>query len=66
VEYRCKVPFLSDAPSPQLCRQFWYDTYTVVLEGVKEIAAEQGSSDPQVVMQNYGKSRRKPRALARG
>ncbi|THE63128.1 site-specific integrase [Salinadaptatus halalkaliphilus] len=44
-------------PSPQLCRRFWYDTYTValegVLEGINEIAAEQGSSDPQVVMQNY-------------
>jgi len=46
-----------EQPSPQLCRRFWYDTYTAVLEGVldgvEEIAAEQGSSDPQVVMQNY-------------
>jgi len=46
-----------ERPSPQLCRRFWYDTYTAVLEGVlegvEEIAAEQGSSDPQVVMQNY-------------
>ena len=46
-----------ERPSPQLCRRFWYDTYTAVLEGVlegiDEIAAEQGSSDPQVVMQNY-------------
>jgi len=39
-----------ERPSPQLCRRFWYDTYTAVLEGVlegvDEIAAEQGSSDP--------------------
>jgi len=35
-----------ERPSPQLCRRFWYDTYTAVLEGVlegvDEIAAEQG------------------------
>lgn len=42
-----------ERPSPQLCRRFWYDTYTAVLEGVEEIAAKQGSSDPQVVMQSY-------------
>ncbi len=46
-----------ERPSPQLCRRFWYDTYTAVLEGVlegvEEIATEQGSSDPKVVMQNY-------------
>ncbi|MFC7237026.1 tyrosine-type recombinase/integrase [Saliphagus sp. GCM10025317] len=46
-----------ERPSPQLCRRFWYDTYTTVLkgvlEGVDEIASEQGSSDPRVVMQNY-------------
>jgi site-specific recombinase XerD len=43
--------------SPKLCRRFWYDVYTsvleAVLEGVEDIAEEQGSSDPQVVMQNY-------------
>lgn len=48
---------MASVPSPQLSRRFWYDTYTAilkgVLEGVDEIAAEQGSSDPQVVMQNY-------------
>ncbi|USZ69827.1 site-specific integrase (plasmid) [Halorussus salilacus] len=46
-----------ERPSPQLCRRFWYDTYTsvleAVLEGVEDIAAEQGSSDPRVVMSNY-------------
>jgi len=46
-----------ERPSPQLCRRFWYDAYTAVLEGVlegvEEIAAEQGSSDPKVIMENY-------------
>lgn len=46
-----------EQPSPQLCRRFWYDTYTsvlgAVLDGLEEIAAEQGSNDPQVVMTNY-------------
>ena len=61
-----------ERPSPQLCRRFWYDTYTAVLEGVldgvEEIAAEQGSSDPQVVMQNYlseSRSRRMRREFMR-
>lgn len=61
-----------ERPSPQLCRRFWYDTYTAVLEGVldgiEEIAAEQGSSDPQVVMQNYlseARSRRVRREFMR-
>ncbi|MFP9061684.1 tyrosine-type recombinase/integrase [Natrialbaceae archaeon A-chndr2] len=59
-------------PSPQLCRRFWYDTYTAVLEGVlegiDEIAAEQGSNDPRVVMQNYlsdSRSRRVRREFMR-
>ena len=46
-----------ERPSPQLCRRFWYDTYSAALEGVLEgleaIADEQGSSDPGVVMRNY-------------
>lgn len=44
-------------PSPQLCRRFWYDTYSsaleTVLDSVEDIAAEQGSDDPQVVLDNY-------------
>ncbi len=61
-----------ERPSPQLCRRFWYDTYTAVLEGVlegiDEIAAEQGSNDPRVVMQNYlsdSRSRRVRREFMR-
>lgn len=61
-----------ERPSPQLCRRFWYDTSTAVLEdvleGVEEIAAEQGSSDPRVVMQNYlsdSRSRRLRREFMR-
>jgi len=46
-----------ERPSPQLCRRFWYDTYSAVLEevldGVEDIAAEQGSANPQVVLDNY-------------
>ncbi len=30
-----------------------YNTYTAILEGAEDIAAEQGSSGPQVVMRNY-------------
>lgn len=56
---RAELPAKIDGeqPSPQLCRRFWYDTYTsvlgAVLDGLEEIAAEQGSDDPQVVMTNY-------------
>jgi site-specific recombinase XerD len=46
-----------ERPSPQLCRRFWYDTYTAalgqLLEGIGEIAADQGSSDATVVHENY-------------
>lgn len=46
-----------ERPSPQLCRRFWYDRYSETLQevigGLEEIAAEQGSSDPEVVLRNY-------------
>jgi site-specific recombinase XerD len=56
---RADVPEKIDGerPSPQLCRRYWYDTYTsvleAVLEGLEDIAAEQGSSDPRVMLSNY-------------
>ncbi|WP_323677337.1 tyrosine-type recombinase/integrase [Halorubellus sp. PRR65] len=46
-----------ERPSPQLCRRFWYDRYSETLQdviaGLEDIAAEQGSSDPEVVLNNY-------------
>jgi site-specific recombinase XerD len=46
-----------ERPSPQLARRFWYDRYSETLEGViaglEDVAAEQGSSDPEVVLRNY-------------
>jgi hypothetical protein len=46
-----------ERPSPQLCRRFWYDRYSETLEeviaGLDDIAAEQGRSDPEVVLRNY-------------
>lgn len=44
-------------PVPKMGRRFWYETYTGAVEAVVEeisgIAADQGSSDPSVVVQNY-------------
>ncbi len=44
-------------PVPKMARRYWYDAYSTVLdnvlEGVDEIAAEQGSSDAGVVLRNY-------------
>ncbi|XVH33415.1 tyrosine-type recombinase/integrase (plasmid) [Haloferacaceae archaeon DSL9] len=45
------------SPAPKMGRRFWYDAYSasldVVLGSLTEIAAEQGSSSPEVVLQNY-------------
>lgn len=45
------------APAPKLGRRFWYDAYAssldVVLDSLDEIAAEQGSANAEVVLQNY-------------
>lgn len=44
-------------PSPKLARRFWYDAYAssmeVVLGSLDEVAAEQGSTSPEVVLRNY-------------
>nr|WP_303647873.1 hypothetical protein [Haloarchaeobius amylolyticus] len=44
-------------PVPQMGRRFWYDAYSsshrVVVEGLSEVAAEQGSESPEVVLQSY-------------
>lgn len=51
-----------EQPSPQLCRRFWYNAYSSVLgpvlDMVGEVAGEQGSSDPSVVVENYLKDER--------
>lgn len=45
------------SPAPKMGRRFWYDAYSssldIVLESLDEIAAEQGSSSAEVVLQNY-------------
>lgn len=45
------------APAPKLGRRFWYDAYSasldVVLGSLDEIAADQGSSSPEVVLRDY-------------
>ncbi|WP_129113782.1 tyrosine-type recombinase/integrase [Halegenticoccus tardaugens] len=45
------------SPAPKMGRRFWYDAYSssldVVLGSLSEIAAEQGSSSAEVVLQNY-------------
>ena len=46
-----------EKPVPQMARRFWYDAYSEVLdnvlEGIDEIAADQGSKDAGVVLRNY-------------
>ena len=50
-------------PLPKMGRRFWYDAYSDVLEEiiveVGEIAAEQGSSDAGVVLDDYLSPERK-------
>lgn len=47
----------AQTPIPQRGRRFWYDVYSslleVITEGLKAVAAEQGSASPEVVLQNY-------------
>lgn len=55
-------------PVPQMARRFWYDAYAAtqdrLFDEIEEIAEEQGSASPTVVMQNYLSSARR-RALRR-
>lgn len=55
-------------PVPQMARRFWYDAYAAtqnqLFEQVQEIAEEQGSASPAVVIQDYLSSSRR-RALRR-
>jgi site-specific recombinase XerD len=47
----------SETVVPQMARRFWYDAYSTtqeaILEEVGEIAAEQGSASPEVVLREY-------------
>jgi integrase len=67
---RAAIPAAIDGrpPTPQMARRFWYDAYTATLDAVlaevDEIAADQGSASPEVVLQNYLSEERK-RALRR-
>jgi site-specific recombinase XerD len=44
-------------PVPKMGRRFWYDAYSSVLDnilqGMDEVASEQGSKSAEVVLQNY-------------
>lgn len=46
-----------EKPVPQMARRFWYDAYSAtretILEEIAEIAEEQGSTSPEVVLQEY-------------
>lgn len=46
-----------ESTTPKMGRRFWYDAYSssldVVLESLDEIASEQGSASPEVVLRNY-------------
>jgi integrase len=67
---RAALPAAIDGrpPTPQMARRFWYDAYTATLDAVlaevDEIAADQGSASPEVILQNYLSDERK-RSLRR-
>lgn len=54
---RATVRVYGDKPTSKMGRRFWYTTYNQamddLLENLDVIAAEQGSSDPSVVLKNY-------------
>lgn len=51
------VRIRGDPPTPQHGRRFWYETYLDAVgdmaDALAEIAADQGSTDPEVVRRNY-------------
>lgn len=54
---RANVRVYGDPPTSKMGRRFWYTTYNKavndLLDNLDVIAAEQGSSDPSVVLKNY-------------
>ena len=54
---RADVRVRGEVPTSKMGRRFWYTTYnqamTDLLENLDVVAAEQGSSDPSVVLKNY-------------
>lgn len=54
---RANVRVRGQMPTSKMGRRFWYTTYlesqTDLLENLDAIAADQGSSDPSVVLKNY-------------
>lgn len=69
---RAGVTVEGETPTPSYGRRFWYTTYVDAIEQVAEqvdvAAEEQGSDDPQVVIQNYlseEERRRRRRKLMR-
>jgi len=51
------LKILEETPTPQYGRRFWYRTYDDVIstlaDRIELVAAEQGSSDSTVVVENY-------------
>jgi len=62
------VTVRGEVPTPKYGRRFWYSTYSEVVaelaERTAEIAADQGSDDPETVLRNYT-SEEKRRQLRR-
>jgi integrase len=54
---RAGVTVDGETPTPKVARRFWYRLYTDavadVADRVGDVAAEQGSTDPTVVVENY-------------
>ncbi|QLG29886.1 site-specific integrase (plasmid) [Halorarum halophilum] len=57
IAVRADVTVAGSAPTPKLCRRFWYSLYGEVVRDLAEqfepIAADQGSTSADVVLSNY-------------